>query len=50
MVYIFFINFFYQDREDEIRDVMEENYPSDEDNGKFQDLKYNIPPIETTIV
>ena len=35
MVYIFFINFFYQDREDEIRDVMEENYPSDEVNGKF---------------
>ena len=35
MVYIFFINFFYQDRKDEIRDVMEENYPSDEDNGRF---------------
>ena len=36
MVYIFFINFFYQDREDEkIRDVMKENYPADEVNGKF---------------
>ena len=46
----FFINFFYPDREDEIRDVMDRTYLVDEVYRKFKNLRYKIPPIETTAV